>query len=117
MSKKILYGIISIIIIVGIIMGVTKGFNLGLAYGANEKIEIYIGNSKETFDNCYAHKNEIETIVGAGLDWRRLDGKKASRIILERSADVSDPKARPEQFDWYIDNLSRMKKAFVPYIK
>lgn len=80
-------------------------------------IEIYIGNSKETFDNCYAHKNEIETIVGAGLDWRRLDGKKASRIILESSADVSDPKARPEQFDWYIDNLSRMKKAFVPYIK
>ena len=45
MSKKILYGIISIIIIIGIIMGVTKGFNFGLAYGANEKIEIYIGKS------------------------------------------------------------------------
>ena len=80
-------------------------------------IELYISNSKEVFDNCFAHKEEIEAVVGAKLDWRRLDGKKSSRVLIERSATVADVEARPEQFDWFIDYLLRMKNAFVPYVK
>ena len=80
-------------------------------------IELYISNSKEVFDNCFAHKEEIEAVVGAKLDWRRLDGKKSSRVLIERSATVADVEARPDQFDWFIDYLLRMKNAFVPYVK
>ena len=80
-------------------------------------IEILISESKELFDRCFANKESIEEQVGFTLDWRRLDGKKSSRILLEREADVANEDARPEQFDWMIDRLVRMKKAFSPYLK
>ena len=80
-------------------------------------IEILISESKELFDNCFANKESIEEQVGFTLDWRRLDGKKSSRILLERDADVANEEARPEQFDWMIDKVVRMKKAFTQYLK
>ena len=80
-------------------------------------VELYINDSKETFDKCYDHKEEIETVIGTTLDWRRLDDKKASRILLERKADIQNTDAQPEQFDWLIDNLVKWKKAFAPYVK
>ncbi len=80
-------------------------------------IEVLISDNKELFDHCFANKEAIETQVGFELDWRRLDGKKSSRILLERDADVSKEDARPEQFDWLIDKLVLMKRAFAPYVK
>ena len=80
-------------------------------------IELYIYESKDTFDLCYSHKDEIEGKVGLSFDWRRLDGKKASRILIEKKALVADISSRTEQFDWLIDNVVRMKEAFVPYLK
>ena len=80
-------------------------------------IELYIRDSKELYDRCYAHRDEIEASVGEKLDWRRLDGKKSSRVLVERKAIVADTTTRQEQFDWLIDHLIRMKEAFTPYIK
>ena len=49
MNKKIIYGIIAIILIIGIVRFFTGGFNLGLAYGDIEKVEVNVGQkvSKE----------------------------------------------------------------------
>ena len=96
MSKKILYGIISIIIIVGIVMGVTKGFNFGLAYGANEKIEIYIGKS--------INKDEIKDITN------QVFGKENVRIqtieIFEDMAAITVKTASDEQLDKLVQLIN-----------
>ena len=80
-------------------------------------VELHINDSKEIFDKCLERKEEIEAIIGTELDWRRLDDKKASRILLERKADIQNAAAQPEQFDWFINNLVKWKKAFAPYVK
>ena len=42
-KNKIIYGLALLIIIIGIIVVINKGFNVGLDYMPNQKIEIYIG--------------------------------------------------------------------------
>ena len=44
-------------------------------------VELYISDNKALFDKIYLSKNEIEAKLGLTLDWQRLDGKKASRIL------------------------------------
>ena len=44
-------------------------------------VELYINDNKELFDKLYLQKDEIESKLGLPLDWQRLDGKKASRIM------------------------------------
>lgn len=44
-------------------------------------IELYISDDKSIFDSLYAEKDSIEKELGLALDWQRLDGKKASRIV------------------------------------
>lgn len=44
-------------------------------------VELYISDDKELYDELYAKKDEIEKQLGLTVDWQRLDGKKASRII------------------------------------
>lgn len=46
-------------------------------------IELYISDNKDLFDKLYVSKEEIEAKIGLTLDWQRLDGKKASRIIYK----------------------------------
>ena len=80
-------------------------------------IELYISEGKEIFDSLYDNKDAIEEAAGVKLDWRRLDGKKSSRILLEKKARITDKENRPEQFDWYIEYLNKLRSAFVPYLK
>ncbi len=44
-------------------------------------VELYISDNKALFDKIYLSKDEIEAKLGLNLDWQRLDGKKASRIL------------------------------------
>ena len=44
-------------------------------------VELYINDDKQIFDNLYQKKEKIENELGLSLDWQRLDGKKASRIM------------------------------------
>lgn len=54
--------------------------------------------------------------MGFALDWRELPERKASRIIIEKTADLDDQAAWPEQFDYIKDVCTKMKKAFKKYI-
>ena len=79
-------------------------------------IELYINDDKELFKNIYVHKEDVEKIMGFALDWRELPERKASRIIIEKTADLDDQAAWPEQFDYIKDVCTKMKKAFKKYI-
>lgn len=43
-------------------------------------VELYINDDKELFKNLLTHKDEVESVMGFGLDWRELPERKASRI-------------------------------------
>lgn len=79
-------------------------------------VELSIANSKALYDSLATHKDEIESSVGTKLDWRRLDKKKACRIVLEKAADLKDSEDQKEQFEWFMENALAFKKAFSKYL-
>ena len=79
-------------------------------------VELYINDDKELFKSIYVHKEDVEKIMGFALDWRELLERKASRIIIEKTADLDDQAAWPEQVDYIKDVCTKMKKAFKKYI-
>lgn len=80
-------------------------------------VELAISDDKSLYDSFFAHKAEIETVVGTALDWRRLDNKKASRILLEKKqACLKEIAKQNELFDWFMQYATLFKKAFSPYL-
>ena len=83
---------------------------------AETKRRIAARQRKELFKSIYVHKEDVEKIMGFALDWRELPERKASRIIIEKPADLDDQAAWPEQFDYIKDVCTKMKKAFKKYL-
>ena len=71
---------------------------------------------KTEYNNILGHKEEIEQAVGESLDWRRLDDKKVSRILLEHQCNLKDENSWISIFDWYREYAVKVYKAFKPYI-
>ena len=81
------------------------------------RVEMWISDSKEQYDNFYNHKSEIENELGYALTWLRLDGKKASRIYMEiPGLNFNDDSNYDELIDKIIENVLLFKKAFKPYL-
>ncbi len=79
-------------------------------------VEWYISDDKDLFHKFFSHKAEIEAEMGMKLDWRELPDKKASRVIISRTADFENKDDWAEQFDWMMDVGLKMKKAFKKYL-
>ena len=48
----------------------------------------YINDDKELFRSLLTHKDEIETFMEMKLEWKELQERKASRILIEKTADL-----------------------------
>lgn len=79
-------------------------------------VEFYISDDKDLFHSLYAKKNAIEEDTGFALDWRELPEKKASRILVEKDVNLMAESEWPGQFDWIMDAMVKMKKAFKKHI-
>lgn len=79
-------------------------------------VELYINDDKELFKSLFAHKDEIEKNMEMELEWKELPERKASRILIEKTVDLDDRAAWPEQFDYIMDTCIKMKKAFKRYL-
>ena len=79
-------------------------------------VELYINDDKELFKSLFAHKTEIESDMGMGLDWRELPERKASRILVEKNVQLSNHEEWQEQFVYIMDVLLKMKKAFKKHL-
>lgn len=77
---------------------------------------MYINDDKELFKSLFVHKAEIESDMGMELDWKELPERKASRILVEKSVQLSNHEEWQEQFDYIMDVLLKMKKAFKKYL-
>lgn len=70
---------------------------------------------KVWYDQLLAQKAEIEAELGHQLVWRRLDGKKQSRILLFREdTDPTNEADWPAQHAWLIEKLEKFRDVFRP---
>jgi len=89
----------------------------------NASVELYIdrGNAEENkriFDKLYEHKEEIEAIFGAPLEWQRMDERRSSRVRYTLNiGGLRDREKWPEMQEAMIDAMIRLSKALGPKIK
>jgi hypothetical protein len=68
--------------------------------------------NKWLFDQLYGQKDAIEAAFGAELDWRRMDDKKASRIVYAQPFDGFNREAWPEMIGWLAAHIQKLEAAF-----
>lgn len=77
--------------------------------------EIYIPNSKQTYEYLLNHKDEIEKQIGHKLEWMELPKKKASRAKLSTNADLDKEEKWQEYFEWMKSTAEQFQKVFSKY--
>ena len=79
-------------------------------------VEIYINDDMDLFHSLFDKKEAIENDAGLSFNWLELPERKASRIAIEKDVTFADKSQWNTQFDWIIDVVLKMKKAFKKYI-
>ncbi len=80
-------------------------------------IDLYIPNNKDLYDSLYLNKDKIEKEIPFELDWLRLDGKKASKIVHRISGlDFENQENYPQLMDEIIKDVVIMRDVFKKYI-
>ncbi len=83
----------------------------------NIVVELYINNNKPLFDKLKSSMAEIEQNLGFGLDWDRLNTKKASRIkSYIEGLDFEKQDNYDELMNLAIDRAVRMRDVFKQYM-
>lgn len=68
--------------------------------------------NKWLFDRLAGQREGIEARFGAQLNWLRMDGKKASRIVFSRDFDGFNEASWPEMAAWLSEHVVRLEQAF-----
>lgn len=95
-KNKIIYGIALLIIIIGIIMVVTKGFNVGLDYMPNQKVEMYIGKQFNIED--------IKNITNEVFGKQQVSIKKVE--LFEDMLSISSKEITEEQKNNFVQKIN-----------
>ncbi len=77
--------------------------------------EIYIPNSKETFEYLKTKKELIEKEIGTQLEWMDLPEKKACRIKIVNGATIEDEGKWLEYFEWMKSKAELFQRVFIKY--
>ena len=86
----------------------------------NVRIDVYLDHvdrdwNKRLFDRLIESKDAIEVELGVGLEWERLDERKASRISIVRQGSIDDDDETLQAIrDWMVANLLKFKQVFGP---
>ena len=80
------------------------------------RIEAYLDSgdkvvNKRLFDELLADASNIGVSVGPGLEWERLDDKRASRIAKYRPFDIADEETRAASLEWAATTLIDMYRG------
>ena len=77
---------------------------------------LYIPDNMELYTSLLVNKENIDKAAGIALEWYELPERKASKVSIARPAELGNQSKWQEQFDWLIDVMMRMKKAFKKYL-
>lgn len=76
--------------------------------------EVYISNSKSTFEQFHNNKDKIEGEI-SGLDWMELPTKKASRIKKKTKGNIRKEDKWNEYFEWFGKTALEFQNVFNKY--
>lgn len=68
--------------------------------------------NKWLFDQLFGEKEQIEQEFGAEIDWRRMDDKKASRIVYAQPFDGFNREDWPEMIAWLSNHIRKLEAVF-----
>lgn len=98
-------------------------FHVSLLINTRENkatVQMYMSEDSDKifFDALEKNREEAENAIGTKMEWRRLDGKKASTIdVYKLNCDFSDASKQQDVFAWYKEYTERFIKYFKPIIK
>ena len=94
-----------------------------LTWENEARVELWIGNpdadwNEVVFDRLQESREQIEADLGMELTWDRMDGYKASRILVSRNGSTNDSEERLDEIrTWMIEHVRRFgNPAFHPHL-
>ena len=95
-----------------------SGCTYALIFARNQaRVELSLQRSEKSenkwlFDRLEQQRAEVEARFGESLEWRRMDDKKASRIVFSNPFDGFNEAIWPEMVAWLCDHIVRLEAAF-----
>ena len=81
------------------------------------RVSLWINDNKDIFDVLFQRKDEIETALGFGLEWNRLDNKKASYICTYiKGLDFKKQDNYPMLMEQIVDLVLKMRNVFPKFM-
>lgn len=81
------------------------------------RVGFRIGDNKELFDALFQRKDVIENALGFGLEWNRLDNKKASYISTYiKGLDFKKQDNYPMLMEQIVDLVLKMRNVFPKFM-
>lgn len=81
------------------------------------RVSLWISDNKDIFDALLRRKDEIEEALGFGLEWNRLDNKKASYICTYiKGLDFKKQDNYPMLMEQIIDLVLKMRNVFPKFM-
>jgi len=90
--------------------------------GQKLSAEVYIDpkpaeRNTSVFEALLSMRNEVESGLGASLDWQSMPDRQACRIRLERDGSIADRDSWSELREWLTSQQVAFKRVFEPLIK
>lgn len=64
-------------------------------------------------DDLRAHRSEFEAIVGPGVEWQELEGRKACRVAVYRpDSSIAQRDQWNTYIDWFLDTQDRIRRGW-----
>ena len=104
----------------GVVFGTGKpGFSIIIAKTKDDiEAGLNIADDKKSFEYLLSRKNDIEAECGFNFDWIELTGRKGSRISTKKSpAKLDDKSSWPDQFEWIMTSILKIREVFGKYIR
>ena len=68
----------------------------------------------DRFEKLRTRQSEFEAVAGQGVEWQRLDGKKACRVALYRpDSSIFDRDEWTNYVDWFLETQDRLRRAWL----
>lgn len=81
------------------------------------RVSLWINDNKDIFGALFQRKDEIETALGFGLEWNRLDNKKASYICTYiKGLDFKKQDNYPMLMEQIVDLVLKMRNVFPKFM-
>ena len=81
------------------------------------RVGIWIPNNKDLFDQFYQNKAEIESSLGVGLHWDRMDNNKGASICLYiKGLSFKKKDNYPELMSAIIDKVVILREVFTQFL-